>query len=114
LKLNWSRKEPCRISAHHRSLKVATSGCLPSFPTSPKRRQTQQNLPLYRLFRKVSNQTQRSYTDPGATLAQKRGTPQQLKYKVHQRQSGDFGQPICRYRLSRKLKPFAITAQIDR
>jgi transposase len=34
--------------------------------------------------RKISNQTHRSRTDPDATLAQKRGTPQQLKYKVHQ------------------------------
>ncbi len=34
--------------------------------------------------RKVSNQTHRSRTDPDATLAQKRGTPRQLKYKVHQ------------------------------
>ena len=34
--------------------------------------------------RKVSNQTHRSRTDPEATLAQKRGTPRQLKYKVHQ------------------------------
>jgi transposase len=34
--------------------------------------------------RRISNQTHRSRTDPDATLAQKRGTPQQLKYKVHQ------------------------------
>lgn len=34
--------------------------------------------------RKVSNQTHRSRTDPDATLAQKQGTPRQLKYKVHQ------------------------------
>ena len=34
--------------------------------------------------RRISNQTHRSCTDPDATLAQKRGTPQQLKYKVHQ------------------------------
>jgi transposase len=34
--------------------------------------------------RKLSNQTHRSRTDPDATLAQKRGTPRQLKYKVHQ------------------------------
>ena len=34
--------------------------------------------------RKVSNQTHRSRTDPDATLAQKKGTPRQLKYKVHQ------------------------------
>ena len=32
--------------------------------------------------RKISNQTHSSRTD--ATLAQKRGTPRQLKYKVHQ------------------------------
>jgi transposase len=34
--------------------------------------------------RKISNQTHRSRTDPDATLAQKRGTQRQLKYKVHQ------------------------------
>ncbi len=34
--------------------------------------------------RQVSNQTHTSRTDPDATLAQKKGTPQQLKYKVHQ------------------------------
>src|SRR5271163_4710354 len=34
--------------------------------------------------RRISNQTHRSRTDPDATLAQKRGSPQQLKYKVHQ------------------------------
>jgi hypothetical protein len=33
--------------------------------------------------RKISNQTYTSRTDPDATLAQKRGTPRQLKYKVH-------------------------------
>jgi transposase len=34
--------------------------------------------------RQVSNQTHTSRTDADATLAQKRGTPAQLKYKVHQ------------------------------
>jgi transposase len=34
--------------------------------------------------RKISNQTHTSRTDPDATLAQKRGTPRHLKYKVHQ------------------------------
>ncbi len=34
--------------------------------------------------RKISNQTHTSRTDPDASLAQKRGTPRQLKYKVHQ------------------------------
>jgi transposase len=34
--------------------------------------------------RRVTNRTHRSRTDPEATLAQKRGTAQQLKYKVHQ------------------------------
>ena len=34
--------------------------------------------------RMLSNQTHRSCTDPDATLAQKKGTPRQLKYKVHQ------------------------------
>ncbi len=34
--------------------------------------------------RKISNQTHTSRSDPDATLAQKRGTPRQLKYKVHQ------------------------------
>ncbi len=32
----------------------------------------------------ISNKTHTSHTDPDATLAQKRGTPRQLKYKVHQ------------------------------
>ena len=34
--------------------------------------------------RRVTNQTHTSRTDPDATLAQKEGTPRQLKYKVHQ------------------------------
>jgi transposase len=34
--------------------------------------------------RKISNRTHTSRTDPDATLAQKKGSPQQLKYKVHQ------------------------------
>ena len=34
--------------------------------------------------RKLSNKTHSSRSDPEATLAQKRGTPRQLKYKVHQ------------------------------
>ena len=34
--------------------------------------------------RRISNQTHTSRTDPDATLAQKKGTPRQLKYKVHQ------------------------------
>jgi Transposase DDE domain len=34
--------------------------------------------------RRVSNRTHRSRTDPEASLAQKRGTALQLKYKVHQ------------------------------
>ena len=34
--------------------------------------------------RKISNKTHTSRTDPDATLAQKRGSPRQLKYKVHQ------------------------------
>jgi len=34
--------------------------------------------------RQLSNQTHRSRTDPDATLAQKKGTPLELKYKVHQ------------------------------
>jgi transposase len=37
-----------------------------------------------RAQRKLSNQTHRSRTDPDATLAQKQGTPRQLKYKIHQ------------------------------
>jgi transposase len=36
------------------------------------------------LARRVTNQTHTSRTDPEATLAQKEGTPRQLKYKVHQ------------------------------
>ena len=34
--------------------------------------------------RRVSNKTHTSRTDPDATLAQKKGTPRQLKYKLHQ------------------------------
>jgi transposase len=37
-----------------------------------------------KVSRQLSNQTHRSRTDPDATLAQKKGTPLQLKYKVHQ------------------------------
>jgi transposase len=36
------------------------------------------------LARRVTNQTHTSCSDPDATLAQKEGTPRQLKYKVHQ------------------------------
>ena len=39
--------------------------------------------------RKLSNQTHCSQTDPDATLAQKQGTPRQLKYKVHETIDGD-------------------------
>jgi transposase len=39
--------------------------------------------------RRVTNQTHTSRTDPDATLAQKKGTPQQLKYKVHQNIDAD-------------------------
>lgn len=39
--------------------------------------------------RKISNQTHTSRTDPDATLAEKRGTPRQLKYKVHQTVDAD-------------------------
>ena len=39
--------------------------------------------------RKISNQTHTSRTDPDATLAQKKGTPRQLKYKVHQTIAAD-------------------------
>ena len=34
--------------------------------------------------RKLSNETHRSRTDPDTTLAEKKGSPRQLKYKVHQ------------------------------
>ena len=37
-----------------------------------------------RLKRRLSNETHRSRTDPEATLAEKKGSPRQLKYKVHQ------------------------------
>jgi transposase len=37
-----------------------------------------------RAQRKLSNQTHHSRTDSDATLAQKQGTPRQLKYKVHE------------------------------
>ena len=39
--------------------------------------------------RKLSNQTHRSRTDPDATLAEKKGSPRQLKYKVHQSADAD-------------------------
>jgi len=56
---------------------------VPNEPESPA------DTPPDRLFRKVSNQTHHSHTDPDATLAQKKGTPQQLKYKVHQSADAD-------------------------
>jgi transposase len=51
-----------------------------------KETQTQQRCGAFdgRSPRMLSNQTHRSCTDPEATLAQKKGTPRQLKYKVHQ------------------------------
>ena len=39
--------------------------------------------------RRVSNKTHTSRTDADATLAQKKGTPRQLKYKVHQSVDAD-------------------------
>ena len=39
--------------------------------------------------RRVTNQTHTSRTDPDATLAQKKGSPRQLKYKVHQSSDAD-------------------------
>ena len=39
--------------------------------------------------RTISNQTHTSSTDPDASLAQKRGSPRQLKYKVHLTIDGD-------------------------
>jgi transposase len=39
--------------------------------------------------RRISNQTHRSRTDPDATLAEKKGSPRQLKYKVHQTADAD-------------------------
>jgi transposase len=42
-----------------------------------------------RVPRKLSNQTHRSCTDPDATLAEKKGSPRQLKYKVHQSVDAD-------------------------
>jgi transposase len=42
-----------------------------------------------RIPRKLSNQTHRSRTDPDATLAEKKGSPRQLKYKVHQSADAD-------------------------
>src|SRR5271170_3487617 len=39
--------------------------------------------------RRISNQTHRSRTDPDATLAEKKGSPRLLKYKVHQSADAD-------------------------
>lgn len=39
--------------------------------------------------RKISNATHTSQTDPEATLAEKRGSPRHLKYKVHQSMDAD-------------------------
>ncbi len=39
--------------------------------------------------RTISNKTHTSRTDPDATLAQKRGTPRQLKYKIHTTMDAD-------------------------
>ena len=39
--------------------------------------------------RKISNETHTSQTDPDASLAQKHGSPRQLKYKVHQTSDAD-------------------------
>ncbi len=42
-----------------------------------------------RIPRKLSNHTHHSCTDPDASLAQKKGSPRQLKYKVHQSVDAD-------------------------
>jgi transposase len=42
-----------------------------------------------RIARKLSNQTHHSCTDPDASLAEKKGSPRQLKYKVHQSVDAD-------------------------
>ena len=61
---------------------IAADASLESFvPNEPEAIADPADAPPDRLFRKVSNQTHHSHTDPDATLAQKKGTPQQLKYK---------------------------------
>jgi IS5 family transposase len=68
-------------------------GCGTEFPRSQRARPSgheaealpESAKPLdSRIARKLSNQTHRSCTDPDATLAEKKGSPRQLKYKVHQ------------------------------
>lgn len=83
-------KEECRVMTD--ATLIAADASLNSLvhndPEQAKQEEEAQRQPRGmidgRAQHKISNQTHRSRTDPDATLAQKRGTPRQLKYKVHQ------------------------------
>lgn len=83
-------KDPCRVMTD--ATLIAADASLNSLvhndPEEAKREEEAQHERRGsiegRVQRKLSNQTHRSRTDPDATLAQKQGTPRQLKYKVHQ------------------------------
>src|SRR6185503_9869758 len=83
-------KDPCRVMTD--ATLIAADAALNSLvhndPEQAKREEEAQHERRGsidgRAQRTLSNQTHRSRTDPDATLAQKRGTPRQLKYKVHQ------------------------------
>jgi len=82
-------KEECRVMTD--ATLIAADASLNSLahndPEQAKQEEEAQHQPRgmidRRAQRKISNQTHRSRTDPDATLAQKWGTPRQLKYKVH-------------------------------
>ena len=59
--------------------------------------------------RKISNQTHTSHTDPDASLAQKRGTPRQLKYKQEAQDTDSRGDCRSRLRLSSDYPHIAAT-----
>src|SRR6476620_595632 len=83
-------KDPCRVMTD--ATLIAADASLDSLiHNDPEQAQIEEEAQRRRrgmldpsANRRVSNRTHRSGTDPEATLAQKRGTALQLKYKVHQ------------------------------
>jgi transposase len=83
-------KDPCRVMTD--ATLIAADASLNSLVNNdPEQAQREEEAQRERrgsidgrAQRKLSNQTHHSRTDPDATLAQKQGTPRQLKYKVHQ------------------------------
>lgn len=75
--------EECRIMTDA-SLIPADASLDSLVHNDPEEAKKEGNPRRFRKNRRLSNQTHSSYTDPEATLVQKRKTPLQLNYKVHQ------------------------------